>query len=217
MSSTYKQLGEQIGALVDEKRIAYGDSTSKVAACLRILYDGDVPADQIEIAALVIRDLDKTARIVANNDPFGESPWLDKVGYAMIGARLHEERKAKNGCGSAKEHDAEGQSTGQSGSAGQCAPRPITTSAEPRTEPSLPPLSRPQPSDSSNATDAPAAVRSRRVNAAGLVASALACNLLDECPMCPQPKSDWASIAGAQPIYFCSSDHRDAFLRKVNA
>jgi len=215
MSSTYKQLGRQIGAMVDAKSAAYGDSFGKSSDYLRLLYPNGVKPSQFDAMLLLVRDFDKSMRIATDEDAFGESPFQDKAGYAMLGARMHEMRK--NGCGSANGLSAVVESKEQSGSAGQSAPKPITTSDAGSSEKSSPqPLSE-RVSDYLNATGAPAAVPSRRANAAGLVANVMDCNQNSECGMCPRAKGEWASVAGPKVLLFCSRECRDAFLRKVTA
>jgi len=215
MSSTYKQLGRQIGAMVDAKSAAYGDSFGKSSDYLRLLYPNGVKPSQFDAMLLLVRDFDKSMRIATDEDAFGESPFQDKAGYAMLGARMHEMRK--NGCGSANGLSAVVESKEQSGSAGQSAPKPITTSDAGSSEKSSPqPLSE-RVSDYLNDTGAPAAVPSRRANAAGLVANVMDCNQNSECGMCPRAKGEWASVAGPKVLLFCSRECRDAFLRKVTA
>ena len=215
MSSIYKQLGRRIGALVDEKNAAYGSSFAASGAFLQLLYPNGLKPEQYAYALLLVRIFDKQMRIATDADALGESPFQDIAGYGLLGARMHEMRK--NGCGSANGLSAVVESKEQSGSAGQSAPKPITTSDAGSSEKSSPqPLSE-RVSDYLNDTGAPAAVPSRRANAAGLVANVMDCNQNSECGMCPRAKGEWASVAGPKVLLFCSRECRDAFLRKVTA
>ncbi|MEN6619994.1 MAG: hypothetical protein ABFD50_00365 [Smithella sp.] len=81
---TYEDVGTEIGALVDEKNAAYGDSFRKCSNYLRLLYpDGVKPSQYSDMLALV-RDFDKNMRIATNKGAFGENPWKDKAGYAIL-------------------------------------------------------------------------------------------------------------------------------------
>lgn len=94
---TYAERGAVVGALVDAKNDAYGDSFSKTAQFLRVLYPDGIPVESYADVGLLVRVFDKLVRIATNNDPFGESPWRDIAGYAILGEREHEERNAKKG------------------------------------------------------------------------------------------------------------------------
>ncbi|MBE3562374.1 MAG: hypothetical protein IMX05_01400 [Hydrogenibacillus schlegelii] len=91
----YSQIGEAIGALVEEKQEAYGDSYGKAAAVMRVLLsDYYIEADDAYIipSALltemltIVRILDKISRIVASpsGDKMSESPYADIAGYAIL-------------------------------------------------------------------------------------------------------------------------------------
>jgi len=129
MSATYKQLGERVGALVDEKNTAYGSSFAASGDFLRLLYPNGLRPEQYAYALLLVRIFDKQMRIATDADALGESPFQDIAGYGLLGARMHEEQR----CGSASVRGAVEQSMEQSGSAAPNAPRPTTTSAEPQT------------------------------------------------------------------------------------
>ena len=83
--SNFENIGTDIGKLVKEKNVAYGDSFSKAAKILETLYpDGVKPEQYIDMLA-VIRVLDKLFRLATRKDAFGESPWKDICGYAILG------------------------------------------------------------------------------------------------------------------------------------
>lgn len=77
---------EQIANLVNEKNAAYGDSFAKSQEVIRTLYPNGIPVEQYSNALAMIRVIDKLFRIATNNDPFGENPWDDIVGYGLLAA-----------------------------------------------------------------------------------------------------------------------------------
>ncbi len=83
----YAELGREIGALVEEKRAAYGDSFGKSGEVMRILYPDGIGVDQYNDALTVVRILDKLFRIATDRDAMGESPYRDIAGYGILGAR----------------------------------------------------------------------------------------------------------------------------------
>lgn len=80
----YRDIGAEIGALVETKQAAYGDSFSKAGAILRILYPDGVPLEKLDDALTIVRILDKLFRIATDRDALGESPWRDIAGYALL-------------------------------------------------------------------------------------------------------------------------------------
>jgi hypothetical protein len=86
---SYKELGQEIGELVESKQRAYGDSAGKAGAIMNILYPGGIRAHQMGDALLVVRMLDKLCRIAQRGpdgkDLGGESPWRDCSGYGLLG------------------------------------------------------------------------------------------------------------------------------------
>jgi len=86
---SFEQLGAEIGALVDEKNQAYGDSFARSGQILRTLYPEGVTPDQMDDMLAVVRILDKLFRIATQKDAFGESPFRDIAGYGILGAARH--------------------------------------------------------------------------------------------------------------------------------
>lgn len=86
---TYAQIGEEIGKLVQEKNEAYGDSFSRSGEIMQILYPTGIAPEQYIDALSVVRVLDKLFRIANKRDAFGESPWQDIIGYAILGIKNH--------------------------------------------------------------------------------------------------------------------------------
>lgn len=70
--------------LVTEKQAAYGDSFGKAGRILRELYPSGVSIDQLDDALTITRVVDKLFRVATKKDAFGESPWKDIMGYALL-------------------------------------------------------------------------------------------------------------------------------------
>ena len=80
----YERRGQEIGALVDEKNLQYGDSTNKTGQILAILYPDGVMPEQYRDMMLITRMLDKLNRI-ANGNQGEENAWGDIAGYGLLG------------------------------------------------------------------------------------------------------------------------------------
>lgn len=81
----YEQLGQQVGQLVDEKNAAYGSSFAESHKILSVLYPNGISPEQYTDALAIIRVIDKLFRIATSKDAFGETPWADIAGYAILG------------------------------------------------------------------------------------------------------------------------------------
>ncbi len=90
----YEALGRAIGALVDTKQAAYGDSFGKSGDVMRVLYPNGIAVEQMDDALALVRILDKMFRIATNRDALGESPYRDVAGYALLGAKRVEHQRA---------------------------------------------------------------------------------------------------------------------------
>lgn len=73
-----------IGQSVGEKQAAYGDSFGKAGRVLRELYPEGIKPEQLDDALTIARVVDKLFRIATKKDAFGESPWKDIMGYALL-------------------------------------------------------------------------------------------------------------------------------------
>jgi hypothetical protein len=83
--SVYEEIGNRIGALVAEKNAAYGDSFGQASKILEVLYVDGIRPDQYCDALAIVRVIDKLFRLANRKDAFGESPWEDICGYAILG------------------------------------------------------------------------------------------------------------------------------------
>jgi hypothetical protein len=83
--SVYEEIGNRIGSLVTEKNAAYGDSFGHASKILEVLYPDGIKLDQYRDALAIVRVIDKLFRLANRKDAFGESPWEDICGYAILG------------------------------------------------------------------------------------------------------------------------------------
>ena len=83
--SIYEEIGLNIGTLVTKKQKAYGDSFSKSAEFLKLLYPDGIKPDQYLDILTLVRIYDKIQRIATDKDAFGESPYSDIIGYGILG------------------------------------------------------------------------------------------------------------------------------------
>jgi len=81
----YEQLGREVGALVDEKQRAYGNSFGKAGDFLKLLYPTGLRPEQYGDALALVRIFDKCMRIATDKDALGESPFRDIAGYGLLG------------------------------------------------------------------------------------------------------------------------------------
>ena len=92
----FEEIGKTIGALVEEKNIAYGDSFSRSKEIIKILYPDGVKPEQYTDMLAITRVIDKLFRIATKKDAFGESPWRDICGYAILGIANDEPARKTN-------------------------------------------------------------------------------------------------------------------------
>jgi hypothetical protein len=85
MQHDYRAIGREVGSLVQEKNEAYGDSFGEAQKVLEVLYPHGIQPGQYTDALAMIRVIDKLFRIANKKDAFGESPWNDICGYALLG------------------------------------------------------------------------------------------------------------------------------------
>jgi len=86
----FKKIGTDIGALVNEKNAAYGDSFAKCGQFLTLLYPDGIRPEQYDDALALVRIFDKQMRIATRKDAFGESPYRDIAGYGILGTAKDE-------------------------------------------------------------------------------------------------------------------------------
>lgn len=86
----YQVKAGEIASLVSEKQTAYGDSFGKSGQILLTLYPDGIKPEQMNDALTVVRVVDKLFRIATKKDAFGESPWRDIMGYALLAVERDE-------------------------------------------------------------------------------------------------------------------------------
>jgi hypothetical protein len=85
MGKDYEAIGTDVGRLVQEKNKAYGDSFGQACKILEVLYPAGINPAQYRDALAITRVIDKLFRLSNKKDAFGESPWRDICGYAVLG------------------------------------------------------------------------------------------------------------------------------------
>lgn len=89
----YFEAAMDIAELVKDKQAAYGDAFGRSGKVLEILYPNGIPASQLEDALTIVRVIDKLFRIANQKDAFGENPWKDVMGYALLSVVREEQNK----------------------------------------------------------------------------------------------------------------------------
>lgn len=89
----FQKIGTEIGALVTEKNAAYGDSFAKCGLFLELLYPEGIKPEQYQDMLALVRMFDKMKRIATDKNAFGESPFRDLAGYAILGVANAEASK----------------------------------------------------------------------------------------------------------------------------
>lgn len=90
--SRFEVVAAEIGKLVTEKNVAYGDSFAKCDKFLELLYPGGIAPSEYGDALALVRIFDKQMRIASQKGAFDESPYRDIAGYGILGA-VRDERK----------------------------------------------------------------------------------------------------------------------------
>lgn len=73
-----------ISRMVVSKQEAYGDSFGRSHLIIEILYPDGIKKENIQDFLAVVRVIDKLFRIANKKDAFGENPWQDIAGYALL-------------------------------------------------------------------------------------------------------------------------------------
>lgn len=95
MKTVYEQQAEEIGKLVAEKNAAYGSAFAEAHQILKVLFPNGIKPEQYTDALAVIRVIDKLFRIANAKDAFGETPWRDIAGYAILGVANDAQKRSK--------------------------------------------------------------------------------------------------------------------------
>lgn len=90
--SVYVNKAKEIGELVTQKQMQYGDSFHNAGDVLRKLYPNGIELKDYDNVLVVARIIDKLFR-VANGDKGNESAFADIAGYGILGATKKESVK----------------------------------------------------------------------------------------------------------------------------
>ena len=88
--TNYEVVGAKIGRLVNHKQAAYGDSFGKAHKILLELYPDGIKPEAYHDVLTMARIIDKLFRIATKKDAFGENPYQDIAGYAVLATGKHE-------------------------------------------------------------------------------------------------------------------------------
>ena len=84
----YEKIAKQIGTLLNEKQMSYGDAFGKMTEIFKILYPDGIKEHQYQDTLTIVRILDKIFRIANlpedKKDRMGEEPYKDIAGYAIL-------------------------------------------------------------------------------------------------------------------------------------
>lgn len=83
--------------MVADKQMAYGDSFGQSHKVLAVLYPGGVTPEKMIDFLTLVRVIDKLFRIANEKDAFGEDPWRDIAGYAILEAARGRRGKKQGG------------------------------------------------------------------------------------------------------------------------
>lgn len=84
MPTDYIQRAKELGELLTKKNAAYGNSFAVSQKFLELLYPNGVQVkDYLNMLSLA-RIFDKMMRIATDQDAFGEDPYNDIAGYAIL-------------------------------------------------------------------------------------------------------------------------------------
>lgn len=83
-NTLFHTMAKEIADLVVSKQSAYGDSFVKSQHIMAILYPNGIKPEQMGDMLTLIRVIDKLFRIATKKDAYGENPWKDILGYALL-------------------------------------------------------------------------------------------------------------------------------------
>jgi hypothetical protein len=89
MMNNFSKIGAQVGKLVHDKQLAYGDSFGRSGECLRQMFPEGIKPEQYDDLLTIARIIDKLFRLANDPRAFDENPYQDIVGYALLGMNRH--------------------------------------------------------------------------------------------------------------------------------
>jgi len=84
MQDKFKKITDDLAQILSTKDEAYGNAFDKTTQILSLLYPNGIKVEQYKDLHVIIRMLDKISRIARDNDPLGESPYMDIAGYSIL-------------------------------------------------------------------------------------------------------------------------------------
>lgn len=96
VAGKFEEIGREIGKIVDQKNVAYGNSVNDTGDFLRLLFPDGISKSELEKfddIALLVRIFDKQKRIANRKNAFGENPYRDIAGYGILGAEMSGKNK----------------------------------------------------------------------------------------------------------------------------
>lgn len=84
MQDKFKKITDDLAQILSIKDEAYGNAFDKTTQILSLLYPNGIKVEQYKDLHVIIRMLDKISRIARDNDPLGESPYMDIAGYSVL-------------------------------------------------------------------------------------------------------------------------------------
>lgn len=93
--SQFQAVAWELGCIVTEKNIKYGDAFDKSGDFLALLYPEGITPDKVHDALTLVRMFDKMMRIATAKDAFGEDPFSDIGGYAILAVARRQRENAR--------------------------------------------------------------------------------------------------------------------------
>jgi len=84
----FQELAKEQAIETAKKNEAYGDSCVFVTKVFELMYPDGIPVSCYQDALVMVRVLDKLSRIAHRKEAFGESPWNDIMGYALMAREI---------------------------------------------------------------------------------------------------------------------------------
>ena len=80
----HRTVGGEIGSLLNSKQKAYGNAFGQSGKIMRLLYPKGISPEAMEDSLTLVRIIDKMFRIANNKNAYGENPFMDIAGYAIL-------------------------------------------------------------------------------------------------------------------------------------
>lgn len=91
--SEFHTIANSLADLLTEKDRAYGSAFDAAGEFLKLLFPNGVPPESSHDALTLVRMFDKMKRIATDKDAFGEDPYMDIAGYAILAVRRRDRNR----------------------------------------------------------------------------------------------------------------------------